>query len=84
MTKQSPAARILVAMYRAANVGRCLTESLLSQTTEIELTRLMRLLEELDRAGYVDRDNLRLTLAGLAIAVAVGARQKTKSYARAA
>jgi DNA-binding IclR family transcriptional regulator len=71
-------------MYRAANLGRSLTESSLSQATELDLAQLERLLEDLDRAGYVDRDNLRLTLSGLAVAVATGARQRNKSYSRAA
>jgi hypothetical protein len=84
MTKQSLALCILVTLYRAASRGRCLTESTLSKLTSIDKAALEILLLELDRAAFVDREQLRLTLAGLAVAVAASKKPKIRSLAWAA
>lgn len=80
MTDQTLALRILLALYRSASRGRIPTESSLSAETGIALEPLLQLLAQLDRAGYVDAAQVRLTLPGLALAVA--ATPKTKSKAK--
>lgn len=86
MTEQTLALRILVTLYRSASRGRILTESSLSAETEIAPEKLTELLGRLDRAGYVDAAQARLTLSGFAVAVAAMAKTKNKSkpMARAA
>jgi DNA-binding IclR family transcriptional regulator len=84
MTKQTRALRILVTLYRTASRGRFLALSNLSQLVDLEETVVKRLLVELDRAGYVDSEQLRLTLPGLAIAVAAAKRPNMRAFAQAA
>jgi len=43
---------------------------------------LVRLLEQLDRAGYVDAAQVRLTLPGLALAVAATSKTKGKAKSK--
>ncbi len=84
MTKQNLALQILVALYRSASRGQFVTISSLSQRMDRDATELDALLGALDRAGYVDREQLRLTLSGLAVAVAAAKKPKAQSLARAA
>lgn len=84
MSKQTLALRILVTLYRAASRGRFLNESSVSRLVELDETTVFGLLVELDRAGYVDRSQLRLTLPGLAVAVAAAKKPEMRAFARAA
>ncbi|HEY5955872.1 MAG TPA: hypothetical protein VIV60_04935 [Polyangiaceae bacterium] len=84
MSKQTLGIRILVSLYRAASRASSLTEERLSHLTAIEPAVLDRLLTQLDREGYVDRAGLRLTLEGLAVAVAASKKQTKRNVARAA
>jgi hypothetical protein len=84
MSKQTLALRILVTIYRAASRGRFLSESSVSDLVELDAATVAELLVELDHAGYVDRLQLRLTLPGLAIAVAAAKKPEMRAFARAA
>jgi DNA-binding IclR family transcriptional regulator len=84
MNKQSVALRILVTLYRSASRGRFPSELLLAEQAGVEPKVLSELLLALEQAGYVDSARLRLTLPGLAVAVAAGNRQNLRSLARAA
>jgi len=84
MTKQTLALHILVALYRSASRGNLLDESSLSHRIGQSGTVVSDLLVELDRAGYVDRSQLRLTLPGLAVAVAAAKKPEMRAFARAA
>jgi hypothetical protein len=84
MINQSIALRVLVTLYRAASRGQIVTETRLCRLTEIESSELVSLLRRLDRAGFVDREQLRLTLSGLAIAVAASRKPKTRTLSKAA
>jgi hypothetical protein len=84
MTKPSIALRVLVTLYRAASRGQIVTEGRLSRLAELEERALDSLLRKLDRAGFVDREQLRLTLPGLAVAVAASRKPKTRSLSKAA
>lgn len=84
MTKQNLALQILVALFRSASRGHFLTLSGLSQLIDRDPSEVDQLLCALDRAGYVDHGQLRLTLPGLAVAVAAAKKPKAHSLARAA
>lgn len=70
MTEQTLAIRVLVSMYRSANHGRILTLATLQESVATDKACLLNQLKQLDRAGYIDASRLRLTLSGLAVAVA--------------
>ncbi len=84
MSKQTLALRILVTLYRAASRGRFLSEPSVSRLVELDEPTVSSLLVELDQAGYVDRSQLRLTLPGLAVAVAAAKKPEMRAFARAA
>jgi DNA-binding IclR family transcriptional regulator len=84
MTNQQQALTILSTLYRYASRGKLPTITKLSIDTGLEAENVTALLSALDRAGLVDAAWPRLTLAGLATAVAAGARTKSKSFSKAA
>ena len=79
MTKEQRALRLLSTLYRYSSRGKLPTVTKLSIDTGFEANVVTGLLSALDRAGLVDAAWPRLTLAGLATAVAAGARPKSKS-----
>lgn len=82
MTNETLALRILVALYRSASRGGIPTESSLCAETGIAIEPLLQLLAQLDRAGYVDAAQVRLTLPGLALAVAATPKTKIKAKSK--
>jgi DNA-binding IclR family transcriptional regulator len=84
MTNQHRAARILNALYHYASRGKRPTFARLAIDTGFEADEISRLLAALEGAGLVDASWPRLTLAGLATAVAAGARTQSKRFAKAA
>jgi len=84
MSKQTIAMRLLVTMYRTVSRGHFLTISSLSALVERDAAEVDQLLQALEQAGYVDRTQLRLTLPGLALAVAAAKKPEARSCARAA
>ena len=77
MNDKTLAIRILIAMYRSASRGRILTEATLAELTALEEVTLVEHLQRLDPAGYIDGPRLRLTLMGLAVAVAAAKQRVT-------
>jgi DNA-binding IclR family transcriptional regulator len=84
MTKQHLAMHILVALYRTASLGQFPSESRLSELIGADRAALSELLQKLDHEGLLDRTQLRLTLPGLALAVAATRKTKIRALARAA
>lgn len=69
--------RILMAMYRSVSRGRILTQAALAELTTLDESTLADHLQRLDLAGYIDGPRLRLTLMGLAVAVAATKQRVT-------
>jgi DNA-binding IclR family transcriptional regulator len=84
MTNHQTTLRLLVTLYRFATRGKIPTVTKLSIETGLTTNEVTSLLGHLDRKGLVESSWPRLTLAGLAVAVAAGARTKTRAYPRAA
>lgn len=84
MTHQTTAIRVLVILYRSASRGRFPTESELARQVGLDVSDLSPVLGSLDRSGLLDVAGLRLTLSGLAVAVAASKKQNIKPLARAA
>jgi DNA-binding IclR family transcriptional regulator len=84
MTNHPQALRLLTTLHKYAARGKIVTMTRLSIDTGLPTTTVKSLLIWLDRAGLAEADWPRLTLSGLAIAVAAGARHKSRSYSRAA
>lgn len=82
MNDSMPVIRILIAMYRSSSRGRLLTRAALAELTAVEESTLVDLLGKLDRAGYVDARRIRLTLPGLAVAVAAAKQRATSKSKR--
>jgi DNA-binding IclR family transcriptional regulator len=70
MQIQGPHSRLVAVLYRDARRGRRSTPIALSRRLGCTPAELHRLLAELDALGWVDARRLRLTLPGLALAVA--------------
>jgi DNA-binding IclR family transcriptional regulator len=84
MTNHQTAVRLLVTLYRCASRGRIPTITKLSIDTGLTTSEVTTLLVHLDRKGLVESSWPRLTLAGLAVAVAAGAKTKSRTFPRAA
>jgi DNA-binding IclR family transcriptional regulator len=84
MTNTQRSLRLLTTLYRFANRGKLATITNICVETGLEAETVRELLAALDRAGLVDASWPRLTLSGLATAVAAGARTKSKSFSKAA
>lgn len=84
MTNHQTALRLLVTLYRYASRSKSPTLTNLSIDTGLDTSEVSTLLAHLDRKGLVEASWPRLTLSGLAVAVAAGARTKSGSYSRAA
>lgn len=84
MTNHQTAIRLLVTLYRYASRGKIATITKLSIDCGLTAPETTALLSHLDRQGLVESSWPRLTLAGLGIAVAAGARAKSRAYSRAA
>jgi hypothetical protein len=82
MNDQTAAIRILIAMYRSSSRGRLLTRAALVELTALDEATLAHQLRALDNAGYVDGPRLRLTLTGLAVAVAAATKRATSKSKR--
>jgi DNA-binding IclR family transcriptional regulator len=79
----SPVARRLLNLVFGA-VSAALTRPRLERLSGLSRAELNRALDELGRLGLVDPRRLRLTLPGLALAAAFGARSKPKAVRRPA
>lgn len=84
MTNPKAALDLLSTLYRFANRGKLATVTNISIDTGLSAEAVDGLLSDLDRAGLVDSEWPRLTLSGLAIAVAAARKTKSKSFASAA
>lgn len=84
MTNHQTAIRLLVTLYRYASRGKIATITKLSIDCGLSCTEVSALLTHLDRQGLVEASWPRLTLSGLGVAVAAGARPKSRTYSRAA
>jgi DNA-binding IclR family transcriptional regulator len=84
MTNHQRALGLLCTLHRYANRGKLPTVTKLSLDTGLSTATVEDLLAALDRAGLVDSEWPRLTLSGLAIAVAAARKTKSKSFASAA
>ncbi len=69
--------RLLVTVLKLSGSRSALSFALLARESAAAHGELRAALEELARLGLLDRWRLRLTLAGLAMAVAIGAREKS-------
>ena len=74
----SSPAQIVLKLVFAASSG-ALTHPRLERQSGLVRAELKRALAELARFGLLDAQRLRLTMSGLALAVAFGARPKTKA-----
>jgi hypothetical protein len=70
------AQRLLQLVFSLSSASAALTRPRLEQRLGLERGELGAPLEELARLGLVDAQRLRLTLSGLALAVACGARSR--------
>ena len=68
--------RLLKSLHRLANAGGCYDVLDVANESGLSLCATLRTVEQLHRAGFLERRTLRLTLAGLAAAVAIAARQR--------
>ncbi|MGC4063718.1 MAG: hypothetical protein QM784_03570 [Polyangiaceae bacterium] len=84
MTNHQTALRLLVTLYRFASRGKIPTITKLSIDTGLTTSEVNALLGHLDRKGLVESNWPRLTLAGLAVAVAAGSKTKSRTFPRAA
>ena len=84
MTNHQTAIRLLVTLYRFASRGKLPTITKLSIDSGLSTASVTTLLVHLDRKGLVEADWPRITLPGLAIAVAAVAKTKSRSFSRAA
>ena len=72
---------VLAAIFELLQADRAVTRPRLSAPTGLSPERLLRALAELEVNGWVDREELRLTLPGLAVAVAVQGRATARRMA---
>ncbi|MEI9949894.1 MAG: hypothetical protein WDO74_13155 [Pseudomonadota bacterium] len=76
--------RLLQLVFTLSSGGAALTRPRLERRLDISATALNHAIAELGCLGLLDAQRLRLTLPGLALAVASGARSKTKPRALSA
>lgn len=76
MTLETSEIRVLSAFFSLAQQDRAATVIRLGAEADLPREALLPCLERLHAGGYVDREQLRLTLSGLALAVAFGARSR--------
>jgi hypothetical protein len=76
----SPAQRVLKLVFAASSVQGPLTWPRLERRSGLSRVELSAALAELARLGLLDAQRLRLTLPGLALAVACGARSRAKAH----
>lgn len=77
------ARRLLKLVFSLSAASGSLTRPRLERRLDVSAVALHDAIEELSRLGLLDAQRLRLTLSGLACAVACGARAATKRRARA-
>src|SRR5476651_67143 len=83
MQISSPAQRLLRLIFVACSASGALTRPRLERQSGLSPRALHNALEELVQGGLLDSRRLRLTLPGLAFAVACGARTKPARRASA-
>lgn len=69
----------LALLYRLAHADRPADLALVADNLGVSCTAADALLAELEAIGLVDAERVRLTLAGLALAVSHGAGQRRRS-----
>ncbi|HEX2674899.1 MAG TPA: hypothetical protein VHM25_28680 [Polyangiaceae bacterium] len=77
------ARRLLKLVFSLSSASGVLTRPRLERRLEVSAVALNDAIEELGRLGLLDAQRLRLTLSGLACAVACGARSAAKRRSRA-
>jgi hypothetical protein len=82
-TSREEAITLLVALHDLARAGRPASLGILAGRLGWGVGRVVRVLAHLDEKGVADRTGCRLTLAGLAMAVALE-EQRTSTAFRAA
>jgi hypothetical protein len=75
----SPARRVLKLVFAASSAQGPLTRPRLERRSALSRVELSAALAELAQLGLLDAQRLRLTLPGLALAVACGARSRAKA-----
>jgi hypothetical protein len=75
------ARRLLKLVFVLSSSSTALTRPRLERRLDVSTVALNQAVEELSRFGLLDAQRLRLTLSGLACAVAVGARSTAKRRA---
>jgi len=78
------ARRVLQLVFALSSAGGALTQPRLARRLGVSSVELNRALGELGSLGLLDARRLRLTLPGLAVAAASGARRAAKPRAAAA
>lgn len=73
---------VLKALFRMAREDRPADLSLVANELGLSCAQTDRILEQLDQAGLVDVDCVRLTMAGLAMAVSIPAVTASKDSDR--
>ena len=79
MNHATPRARLLRSLHRLANTGVCYDVLDVADEAGLSLFVALNTVEQLHLAGLLQRRTLRLTLAGLAAAVSVAAKQQRAS-----
>lgn len=74
MATYAPSARLLLALFDMVQAGENIELFSLSEVSGLNLYRTLSELDRLDRRGLVDRRRLRLTAAGLTVAVSLDRR----------
>lgn len=82
MVIDTPRARVLIALFDLARRGDAHDLSRLSEEAGLTSYRTLKELSLLQERGWVDARRLRLTLAGLAVAVALDAPPATQLRSR--
>jgi hypothetical protein len=62
---------VLKVLFRCANEDLPVDLAMVAQQLELSCVQSDRILEQLDQAGLIDADRVRLTMAGLAFAVSL-------------
>jgi hypothetical protein len=74
--------RVLITLFSRYSKSRPVTRSQLARSLGLSTVELERVLAELERAECVDAARLRLTLRGLAVAVACAAEASSRPRRR--
>jgi len=77
------ARRLLQLVFALSSGSVALTRPRLERRLQVSAIELNQAIEQLGRFGLLDAQRLRLTMSGLACAVALGARSSVKPRARA-